>query len=43
MEFVVPLAKSILASLAAMAPASEIDGAFQRKMCGRGVVRSRKV
>ena len=38
----VHLAKKSLAPLATMASASAIDGAIQRKMCGRGVVRSGK-
>ena len=38
MEVAAPLAKNVLAPLATMASASAIDGAIQRKMCGRGVI-----
>ena len=42
MKVAVPLTKNVLALLATMTPASEIDGAIQRKMCGRSVVIERK-
>ena len=42
MKVTVPLTKNVLALLATMTPASEIDGAIQRKMCRRSVVIERK-
>ena len=42
MKVAVPLTKNVLALLATMTPASEIDGAIQRKMCRRSVVIERK-
>ena len=38
----VPLAKTYLARLATMASTSVIDGAIQRKMLGKGVLRAGK-
>ena len=42
MKVAVPLAKNVLAPLATMASASQIDRAIQRKMSGRRAVRSGK-
>ena len=42
MKVTVPLAKNLQASLASMVSASAIDGAIQRNICGRGVVRAGK-
>ena len=43
MKVAVPLAKNVLTPLATMASVSAIDGAIQRKMLGRDVVRAGKV
>ena len=42
MKVGVPLAKNVLAPLSTMSSASTIDGATQRKMCGKGAVRAEK-
>ena len=42
MNVPVPFAKTFLASLTTMVSASVIDGAVQRKMCGRVVVNTGK-
>ena len=41
-KVVVPMAKNLLALLATMASVSAIDGAIQRKMGGKGVIRAEK-
>ena len=42
MKVAAPLAKNVLTPLATMASVSAIDGAIQRKMLGRDVVRAGK-
>ena len=42
MKVVVPVAKNVLETFSTMAYASAIDGAIQRKLRGKGVVRARK-
>ena len=41
-NFVVPLAKNVLAPSDTMATASAVDCAIQRKMCGGGFIRAGK-
>ena len=42
MKVALPLFKNVLAPLATMESASNIDVAIQRNMCGRGAVRAGK-